>query len=88
MISLSLPLNNLVDNCIKKLRFFTTSLVLETVADYQHYSIEGCTIRSGVGEVIHTSDRNVKTHTLSEDRSFVYQHTKETDRNIDITLPS
>jgi hypothetical protein len=39
-ISLSLLLNNLVDNCIKKLRFLTTILVLEIIADYQHYSIE------------------------------------------------
>jgi hypothetical protein len=38
--SLSLLLNNLVDNCIKKLRFVTTILVLEIIADYQHYSIK------------------------------------------------
>jgi hypothetical protein len=38
--------------------------------------------------VIHTSDRNVDMHTLSEDWLFEYRQTKETDRKIGKTLPS
>jgi hypothetical protein len=40
-VSLSLLLNNLVDNCIKKLRLFTTILVLEIIADYQQTPLGG-----------------------------------------------